>query len=462
MDRDERLILEAFNEYASALETPDFSGAVKKCAPRRRPLRYIAAIAAACALLIIGAAAALGGFEWLTGTVKPGFGDLVLPVERSAESDGIRMDVLAARCYGKIGVVYVALTDTEGRGRITGQSAADSFRINRRWMAGEEAELVYYDSETQTAVYEFLLSDFGGTDAQGGELGTITVELRNLPVSEVVELPDAVIELDPAEISAAASEVMGEDRFPESAEGHIADIPGMEGWWISSAGVEDGRLCFNVRQPFSGSPYVYPRGGWAGEDYFINTETGRGEHVGFYLEAANGLRYNAANGNMLTLDGAGEPVSALDGYELRGACRSVYITVDMERLEGARLCCERSYMDVVPGPWVVETELDDSEGTKSLEAVLTDGEGRSFNAVIELSPLGVIVYDSGGLESYASLPTPYLVTADGMLSLCHSSGLSYYDDDGVMHQIEFHFASESIDLESVTAIVFDGQRIEIP
>ena len=78
------------------------------------------------------------------------------------------------------------------------------------------------------------------------------------------------------------------------------------------------------------------------------------------------------------------------------------------------------------------------------------------------SPLGVIVYDSGGLETYVSLPTPYLETADGRLGLCHSSGLSYYDDDGVMHQIEFHFASESIDLESVTAIVFDGQRIEIP
>ena len=44
MDRDEVLILNAFNGFAEGLAVPDFAPAAAAHAPRRRPLRLAAAL----------------------------------------------------------------------------------------------------------------------------------------------------------------------------------------------------------------------------------------------------------------------------------------------------------------------------------------------------------------------------------------------------------------------------------
>ena len=137
--------------------------------------RTLLIAAAAAALLCVGAlAAALGGFDWLRDEVEPEFIDAVEPVERSVTDNGIRFAVIAAGRYEDGAVIYFSVSDTLGEGRITEAAevipelrAAGSYNLT--------AGLVYYDPESQTAVFETFLSSYAEPDD-----GEVTFAIREI------------------------------------------------------------------------------------------------------------------------------------------------------------------------------------------------------------------------------------------------------------------------------------------
>ena len=258
-DKEERRILEAWNEFERWLEPPELAEGVREkllARRRRRPVRYALAIAAAALALAVGALAAAGSFEWLLGSADPRFGEVVEPVGRSSTVEGVRLELIAAQRFGDMCAVYVSLTDTELAGRVTDAPVYSSFKINRRGLSSGECELIYYDAERQCAVYEFVFSNFSDE-----ALESVSVELTNMPTGGLVTLPDAVLELRPDEVVTGVSELVDGEGLPITPLGRLEEIPDASGWWIAGAGVGGDGFTVILRQPMSPSNnYVYAPG----------------------------------------------------------------------------------------------------------------------------------------------------------------------------------------------------------
>ena len=450
MDRDEVLILNAFNGFAEGLAVPDFAPAAAAHAPRRRPLRLAAALIAAAALLVITACAALGGFNWLLEIVNPRFGEVIEPAGESVTVDGVRLEALAAKRYGELSVVYVALTDTELAGRVTDESLYGSFRVSGSPLGLGNRALVYYDAETQTAVYEFVLIDRDENPAD-----TVQVSLANLPVGEVVELPDALFELDPASVTTPAEEI-SEDGWPLLPQGKIEDVPDAEGWWLAAAGVEPGALTIVMRRPFDGSADVTVEGRDYERYYYSD---GRGWSVKPYLLTADGVRIFDKDLGYMLVDENNEICSVFDS---KNAVAAYYtLRFETDSLDGARLGCTRSYVEALRGPWELELPLESDDDTIKLSADVAGKNGGTVRDVeLEITPLGTIVRcsytDETGAPEFGVGQDFYLETAGGEVHFLSSATTS-----GAGEYIGFFLNASALELQDVQAVIINSTRIPI-
>ena len=159
-DKEERRILEAWNEFERGLEPPELAEGVRErllARRRRRPARYALAIAAAALALAVGALAAAGSFEWLLGSADPRFGEVVEPVGRSSTVEGVRLELIAAQRFGDQAVYYVSLRDTAGLGRV-----GPDIMWQPIFAGGStKSELIYFDEAAAAAVYEVRANGVG-------------------------------------------------------------------------------------------------------------------------------------------------------------------------------------------------------------------------------------------------------------------------------------------------------------
>lgn len=457
-DKEERRILEAWNEFERGLEPPELAEGVRErllARRRRRPARYALAIAAAALALAVGALAAAGSFEWLLGSADPRFGEVVEPVGRSSTVEGVRLELIAAQRFGDMCAVYVSLTDTELAGRVTDAPVYSSFKINRRGLSSGECELIYYDAESQCAVYEFVFSNFSDE-----ALESVSVELTNMPTGGLVTLPDAVLELRPDEVVTGVSELVDGEGLPIAPLGRLEEIPDASGWWIAGAGVGGDGFTVILRQPMSPSNnYVYAPGELMLGDTLIYND-GRGSLVNLCLLTEDGRKIRPRIGKNILVDADGEPCYFFD-EALAGQYTVLSFKADADELAGALLCCERSYVETLSAPLLVEAEPDGG-GMLNFTADIKAADGSLFRgAAIAVSPMGVEISCSEIIPNPENPSAPRIEdvsveTAAGDVRF--ESAASDYASGSFS---AFYYSGEAIDIASVRAVVIDGERFEL-
>lgn len=186
LDREEQQIRNAFTQIK--VDTSRLERKVKfdmknkyritKPTPRRS---FGLAVAAAFILMTVVAgtvyAASIGAFDRFDMFGRfiedhdPAFGNIVEPVEEEiyAEDQGLRMEVLAARQFYDMAIIYLSLQDITGENRLTEQTSfwpSMCERLIERMHSDDEmgimvwpgmgssTELIYFNQETNTAYFE--------------------------------------------------------------------------------------------------------------------------------------------------------------------------------------------------------------------------------------------------------------------------------------------------------------------
>lgn len=310
---------------------------------RTRKIRrtLVLAVAAAALLGVTALAAATGGFDWLRETVDPPMLDAVEEQGQSVTSNGIKLNVIAAQKYGDAALLYVSIQDTTGQGRVTEQT-------HPLWggqLTGGHHTMLYYDSATSTAVYQLRFSS-----------------LDELCLYKLLYSPSrldgAAVDADLADLYLNGEQIPGtvstQTLPPEwLTPGHLADIPGGEGAYVSAIGMNCSY--FTVQ-------YRYPS---------VDKEC----YMGAYLLDGNGQRIDSIPGGTSTLD---------DGDGMAATER--YFKVDAETLENCTLCFEGSIYDVAHGDWEIDIDFESTQGVRLLTADIVHGDITAGDVELTLSP----------------------------------------------------------------------------
>lgn len=362
-------LLDAFPPDAKEVSAPDMDKLREDVAKRlaaerpaqKRPRRFgktlLIAAAAAALLSVTALAAAFGGFDWLRDEVEPEFIDAVEPVEQSVTDEGIRFSVIAAQKFEDTALVYFSMTDVNGLGRITEES---SLVLSGNFI-NNNVSLVYYDADKQTAVYE---GRFGTFESIG-----VTAIFNNQYMIEPTQIDANLLD------KYLNGERIGESEFtnfqttPDEwlTPGYVADIPGMDGAYVSAIG-DNGRML--------AVQYCTPIGydGGASIDYSTVLDLflmdADGNHIQPYLP------FYVSNPHLV------EGMWTVERY----------FKVDAETLAGCTLWFEGSTCEtVIDGDWTIDVDYPNAEG---LCRVTADVEyaGETFaDTEIIISPIGATV-----------------------------------------------------------------------
>lgn len=311
-------------------------------------------------------------------------------------------------------MLYVSVQDTTGQGRVTEQT-------HPLWggqLVNGRSTLLYYDSATSTAVYQ---ARFGS--------------LKELRLYKLLYSPSR---LDGARVDADLADLyLNGEQIPGTVDprttppewltpGHLADIPGGEGSYVSAIGMNCGY--FTVQ-------YRYPG---------VDKEC----YMGAYLLDGNGQRIDSIPGGTSTLD---------DGDGM--ATTERYFKVDAETLENCTLCFEGSIYDVAHGDWEIDIDFESTQGVHQLSADIEFDGVTARDTEMILSPIGLELtreYDAG---SHMLDTDVALETTSGDIKLRSCGGQWASSDMSTWNT--FFETHEPIDVSSVTAIRIGDTRLEL-
>ena len=145
------------------LENKILNGCSNKRRTIGRPLTIAAAICLCLLISVPVVAANTGTFEKLLKLVSQQTAMKLQPIELVSESNGIKMEVVAAMNDDETAVVYLTLQDVAGKGRV--DKTVDLYNYFIEGADSFTHELVNYDDKTQTATIRMLAS--GGKKLNG-------------------------------------------------------------------------------------------------------------------------------------------------------------------------------------------------------------------------------------------------------------------------------------------------------
>ena len=220
---------------------------------RRRPvLRALiaAALAAAClsGLVCAMTAADVGPAYELLYHIAPAAAQRLKPVHKSAEDQGIRVEVVSADVAGGRAEAYIAVTDLTGDRVDETLDLFDSYNIRTPRDSTGHCEFVSFDPETKTATFLVTVQNMDGSPFRGGRM---TFSVRQfLSKKETWEGAIPVTADDDAPtVSAGQVEVRGGSGDGQTA---VFLAPGdsqfapAEGVAVTAVGEVDGQLHVQV------------------------------------------------------------------------------------------------------------------------------------------------------------------------------------------------------------------------
>ena len=137
---------------------------------------------AACICLVISLsiptmAAKIPSFYNVLYEISPATAQFFKPVQRSCESQGIQMEVVASYIHEDTAEIYVSLQDLEGDRLSESTDLFDSYSIHTPFDCTSNCTLVSYDPNTKTATFLITIEQWGNADIVGDKL---TFSVREL------------------------------------------------------------------------------------------------------------------------------------------------------------------------------------------------------------------------------------------------------------------------------------------
>lgn len=437
-------------------------------ARRRRwgMLRRGVAVAAACAVIFSTSLVCIAANRPLRDSLSRLGDDVLLmlhPINMVSESNGIRMEVLAAMNDDDIAVIYLTLQDTEKLGRLDDSIELQSFtvQVQNNSDSGAEgetlfsnADVLWYDEETQTATLQLTSQ---AVDAIAGR--KLSLDIRALlsgradytnvetgyTLSDIARANPMPALLYPRDLSSYSTWGPLSEQFSQRLERNevpvlspLADAKPLEQcpWLtVSNAAIVDNLLHVQL-------------------DY--DEDMGRFNRVSTLLTDPQGSIYDVS-GMQLTLKSTRpDPFHEYITREeqiLMIPGEAMYDQVEVR----ANIVTYQHYLE---GDWNTTFCLEDTGN--SLRRFTCDLDMNPWRVTeVTVSPIGVTVYGEGEMYAYSDSPKIEVYLKDGSQAECSSSfASSSITDDKEIHTAKDIFASP-IAMEDIDRVVVNGEEFSL-
>lgn len=121
---------------------------------------------------------------------SPNVAQFFMPVQKSDEDSGIKMEVISANVYENTAEIYITMQDLKGNRIDETTDLYDSYSINRPFDSSAHCECVGFDESTKTAKFLITIEEWGKKDITGDKI-TFSVNefLSHKKSYENVEIP---------------------------------------------------------------------------------------------------------------------------------------------------------------------------------------------------------------------------------------------------------------------------------
>ncbi len=229
---------------------------VSKVRNRKRAIGKPLTVAAAICLMIFvpAMAAKISTFNSLLYRISPQTAQLLQPIELLSESNGIKMEVVAAMNDDETAIVYLTLQDLSGGNRV--DKTVDLYNYSIRDANMFTHELVDYNENTKTATIRMVAN--GGKELNGKKI-TVRVDSflsgkesfenvdTGLVLSDIVSKTAKTVPLNMNKIPGGGGDLFGALKekgtidILKTDEASI-NLPGIDFVQISNIGYVDGRF----------------------------------------------------------------------------------------------------------------------------------------------------------------------------------------------------------------------------
>jgi len=103
-------------------------------------------------------------------SISPSIAQRFIPVKKSCENDGIKMEVISAYIHGNTAEIYIAMRDLVGERIDETTDLYDSYSINRPFDASATCKLVSFDKTTKTATFLISITEWGNQKIVGDKI----------------------------------------------------------------------------------------------------------------------------------------------------------------------------------------------------------------------------------------------------------------------------------------------------
>lgn len=155
--------------------------------------------------------------------VSPSIAQFFIPVQKSCESNGIKMEVLSAYIHNDTVEVYITMQDFIGNRIDETTDLYDSYSINRPFDSSANCTFIDYDKETKKATFLITIKEWGNKKILGDKITFSVKEFlsdkhyyKDIPIENIL----ANINHNPltkqVSIIGLGSGKHEEDSFPEN------------------------------------------------------------------------------------------------------------------------------------------------------------------------------------------------------------------------------------------------------
>ncbi|MEA4921600.1 MAG: hypothetical protein VB078_11890 [Clostridiaceae bacterium] len=246
----------------------------------RKPVIALVTICLCLSLVIPALAATVEPIYQLMYMVSPTVAQFFMPVQKSNEDSGIKMEVVSAYVHENTAEIYITMQDlTDDRIDET-TDFNDSYSINRPFDSTAHCKRIGFDKSTKTATFLITIEEWGSKDITGDKITFLVNEFLSHKKSyENVEIPfDLSTAVVAAQVQTVYTTGSGGTAYENDDGQSIVLTPGqtidrfpVEGIDITAIGYIDGKL--HVQMAF-------------------NNRLKNDNHGFFFLVDSNGQRYD--------------------------------------------------------------------------------------------------------------------------------------------------------------------------
>lgn len=176
----------------------------------RKPAIALVSICLCLSLAMPALAATVEPIYQLMYMVSPTVAQFFMPVQKSDEDNGIKMEVVSAYIHDNVAEIYITMQDLTEKRIDETTDLYDSYSINRPFDSSAHCERVGYDESTKTATFLITIDEWGNKDITGDKI-TFTVRefLSHKQTYDDIEIPISLTTIDVAKKTQRASNITG-------------------------------------------------------------------------------------------------------------------------------------------------------------------------------------------------------------------------------------------------------------